>query len=309
MGAHVAGGAAYLWLAYRWMISRFGRPTLRFDLRLLKRLAAAALPFVGIVALYELYSKLGIVLLHQLVGSEEAGVYAVAVRLVTAPIALAFLVGVAMYPTLSREVAEERANREALFLGTLKWLGIMGVAGGVVLAVAGDGLVVFLFEDAFASSGTITRWMSILFVLQFAGIPYWRLLFATNRERTVLWSQGSALLLNVALNVLLIPTWGAYGVLWASIASEALLVGSLHARASSVIAAPYAARAMRLGASGVAGVATGLWARTTMAWPFAGALALVVFGAVVLASGLVTRRDVRSFWAEQGVSRVLGWRA
>lgn len=294
MLAHVLGAAVYLGLAYRWLVERFGSPRPGFDHRLLGRTVLAALPFMGTVALYELYAKIDVVMLHRWIDSAEAGVYAVAVRLVTAPIALSFLVGAAMYPTLSRETAEERDVRVALFLGTLRWLGVLAVAGGIVLASIGDRLVVLLFGDAFAESGRIARWMSIIFVVQFMGMPYWRLLYARNRERAVLGLQAASLLLNVALNVLLIPRWGAFGALWASVVSEVFVVAAFHRKATALVPAPYAVKAVRLALAGAAGVGVGLGTRGLLAWPLVGILAGLVFGGLVVVFGLVGPRDLRT---------------
>lgn len=93
MTAHVLGAVLYVGLAYGWIAERFGRPRVTFDGMMLRRTMLAALPFVTTVALYELYAKVDIVMLHRWIDSAEAGVYAVAVRLVTAPIALSLLAG------------------------------------------------------------------------------------------------------------------------------------------------------------------------------------------------------------------------
>lgn len=294
MLAHVLGAGLYLGLSYHWVAQRFGRPRPGLDLRLLKSTIIAALPFVVTVALYELYAKIDIVMLHRWIGSSEAGIYAVAVRLATAPIALSFLAGAAMYPALSRDAVGEREHRRALFLGTLRWLGLVGVAGGVVLATVGDHLTVLLLSDAFVRSGDIARWMSIVFVVQFVGVPYWRLLHATDREIIVVRLQAASLALNVGFNLVLIPLWGAYGALFASVVSEVFLVGAFHRRAAGIIAAPYLPNALRLGLAGLAGLVVGLWARAIVAWPVAGAFAVVAYTVLAIILGLIRLRDMEA---------------
>lgn len=293
MLAHVFGAGLYLGLSYHWVAQRFGRSRPGLDLRLLKSTIIAALPFVVTVALYELYAKIDIVMLHRWIGSSEAGIYAVAVRLATAPIALSFLAGAAMYPALSRDAVGERDGR-ALFLGTLRWLGLVGVAGGIVLATVGDHLTVLLLSDAFVRSGDIARWMSIVFVVQFVGVPYWRLLHATDREIIVVRLQAGSLALNVGFNLVLIPLWGAYGALCASVVSEVFLVGAFHRRAAGIIAARYLSNALRLGLASLAGLVVGLWARTIVAWPVAGALAVVAYTVLVIILGLIRVRDMEA---------------
>jgi O-antigen/teichoic acid export membrane protein len=171
-------------------------------------------------------------------------------------------------------------------------LSLLGVAGGVLLATAGDRLVVLLFEDAFAESGEIARWMSLVLVVQFLGTPYWRLLYAANRERTVLWLQAASLALNIGLNALLIPRWGAFGALWASVASETFIVGVFHWKVSAMIPAPYGPKALRLAIAASGALAIGLWTRGLTAWPTAGALALVSFAGFAAGLGLLRLGDL-----------------
>ena len=297
MVAHLLGAGLYLGLSYHWVAERFEPARLSVDLELMKRTAIAALPFVMSVALWELYARIDIVMLHQWIGSSEAGVYALGVRLVTAPVALAYLVGAAMYPSLSRDAVSSSGDQRTLFLGTLRWLGVIGVAGGLVLATVGDQLVALLFEDAFEKTGGIVRWMSILFVIQFASMPYWRLLYASDHENKVVRLQGTSLVLNIALNVALIPLWGAYGALWASVASETFLVGAFHRKAAGLISASYLSRAARLATAGSAGLLVGLGTRGLLPWPVGGALALLAFTALVVGLGLVRRRDLEAMGA------------
>lgn len=294
MAAHVVGAGLYLGLSWRWVAEEFGRPPLSVDLALMRRTAIAALPFVISVALWELYARIDIVMLHRWIGSAEAGTYAVAVRLATAPVALSFLVGAAMYPALARDAASEGGDPRELFLGTLRWLAIIGVAGGVVFATVGDHLMLLLFADAFERSGDIIRWMSIVFVIQFSAVPYWRLLYASDHERAVVRLQGMSLLLNLGLNFLLIPLWGAYGALWASVASEVYIIGVFHRRATERIAAPYGRRTLQLGAAGAVALATGLWSREMLLWPLAAGLAVLMFVGVTVALGLIRRRDLEA---------------
>lgn len=291
MTAHVAGGAIYLgmsaWLARR----RFGRLRLRVDSRLARRLLAAALPFVGAALLYELYARVDILMLHHLAGQVETGRYAVAVRVISALTVVASLTGVAMYPGLSREGDGQKDERRSVFLPTLKWLSLLGMAGVVALLSAGDGMLVFLFGDEFARSGELLRWLVVIFFAEFARVPYWRLLFAVNRERTVLGYQGLSVGLNIGLNVLLIPRWGALGAVWASTASEILLAGVYHFSCVRIVEADYARKGARLAIAGGVGIAAGLVLRDLMPWPVALIVAPAVFAVAAIATRLVTRRD------------------
>jgi O-antigen/teichoic acid export membrane protein len=233
------------------------------------------------------------IMIHHFIGETETGIYAVAVRLVTTPLFVASLVGLAMYPTLSRTSEQDIAQHNALFLSTLKWLGILGTTGAVLVTVIGDRLVVIFFGDGFASSGMLIRWMGILFFLGCVIVPYWRLLFATNREIIQLRIQGISVGLNLILNILLIPAWGAFGAVWASIISEVFLAIMLHLSCAKFVPAPYVAMASRLFLAGGFSIATGMLLRDFLPWPI---LLMVTIASLVgasLAFRLITPEDHR----------------
>lgn len=282
MSAHVVGGAVYVGVTAVWVVRRFGFPVPRLDSELALRLFRSALPFVGAAALYEMYARVDILMLHELAGAAETGQYAVAVRLVTAPVVLANLAGRAMYPNLSRASASSDKGRR-LFLVTLKWLGITAMAGAVLLMTVGDRVLILLFGDQYGQAGGLVPWLTFVFFVQFVAVAHWRLLFAMDRESTVLKLQGASVGLNLILNVALIPVLGALGAALASITSELLMAIAFHALCSRIFRARYLASFARLSLAGVAGVTVGVVAIDMVAWPVAGALALLTwFGFVLL---------------------------
>lgn len=297
MFAHVVGGAAYLGLTATWVVRRFGTPLPRLDPKLALGMFRSALPFVGAAALYELYARVDILMLHELVGAAETGQYAVAVRLVTAPVVLANLVGLAMYPNLSRASASAE-DRRRLFLGTLKWLGIAAMSGAVMLITVGDPVLVLLFGGEYGRAGDLVPWLALVFLVQFVGVAYWRLLFAMDRETTVLWLQAISVGLNLVLNLLLIPGLGALGAAFASIASEFLLAGAFHFLCARIFPARYLASAARLLVAGVVGMAVGTATAGLVAWPIAGALAFATWVAAAVAARVIGPSEWRFLRAQ-----------
>ena len=293
MAAHVVGGVVYLVMAVIWARSRFGSLLGRFDPQLARSTLIAALPFLGATALYELYTRIDVLMLHSLIGEAETGRYAVAMRLATAPVVLANLTGFAIYPHLSRN----DPGGARLFLRSLKWLGMIGMAGALVLLTAGDSLLLVLFGADFALSADIVRWLAILLFVQFVGVPYWRFLYAANRERGVLLLQGLSLGLNVLLNALLIPRWGAYGAAGASIASNILLTGSFQWACASLVPAPYARMSVRLLAAGGFGAGVGISMQAVLPWYVVAPATLVAFAAAASLMRIFTARDYQALMA------------
>lgn len=292
MTAHVAAGLAYV-IGAAWSTRRlFGHLRPRVDPGLAFRQAYAALPFLASGVLYTLYARVDIVMLHHFSGEVATGLYSVAYKLVTTPLFVAFLIGLAVYPALSRS-AEDRERRDALFLGSLRWTAVLGAAGAVLLATTGDRFLVTIFGPQFEAAGAIARWMAALFLAEFVAVPYWRFLYAVDRERQVLALRAAALALNVALNLVLIPRWGPLGAVWASIASEGGLVVGLHLACARHVSAPYGSAAARLLVAGTASLVAGSLLRPFLPWPVVAGLVSTCLLATAWALGLARPSDVR----------------
>lgn len=285
-GAYVLGGATYLLLAgilTREAFKAEGRlPVSRSATALIR----AALPFAVAVGLYELYSRADLILLHMLRGEIETGRYAAAWKLVTVPLFVPSLLGVSIYPMLSREGSGKSSEIRAAYALFVKWMVLLGGTGGALLLVSGDGAFRFLYGADFENAAHLVRWMAPLFFVEFAKVPYWRLLFATDRERTVLVAQGSAVLLNIVLNVVLIPRHGAIGAVWASLLSQGLEYVALVRLAGRELPDGLGSRAFQMAFVLLVGIAVGLALRPVTPWWVSAPVTAATILGVAAVSGL-----------------------
>ncbi len=121
-------------------------------------------------------------------------------------------------------------------------------------------------------------------------------LYAAGRSRTVAASVAAAALLNVALNVLLIPVLGLSGAALATLLSYAALAGFTAFAAEREARAGYSWASLAL----VAALVAGLWllAQPTATWSMGPRLAaraglVIGYGPALLALGVYGREDVR----------------
>ncbi len=149
-----------------------------------------------------IYLRIDIVLLERLRGVEETGIYAVAARLsevwYMVPVALMGAAFPALWQRRQDAVAYGRGLQASLDL-----LCALAVALAVVMQLFGAPLVVWLFGARFAASVPILQ------------IHIWAGVFVFMRALLSRW------LLNVGLNLLLIPQYGAIGAAVATVISYA----------------------------------------------------------------------------------------
>ena len=224
MGAQVIGALCYLGFAVHLASQSFGPLARRVDVALILNTMRLSVPFLMAALLYALYARIDIVMLHHLVGAAETGQYAVGFRVIETSFVICSMVGIAIFPELAAGGRDGGPERRRLFGAACRWLAALGGLVSVGLMVAGDQLITLVFGADMTQAGDLLRVMALLAVIAYVKEPFWRLLIVQGREKLQMYIQGSAVILNIVLNLLLIPRYGAYGAVAASLISESLML-------------------------------------------------------------------------------------
>jgi len=198
------------------------RPTgWRFDTTRARRLVGEGWPLVLSAVGAALYLRIDQVMLGQMSTAAETGTYAAAARLSETWFVVPGLIVASAFPYLLRLRQTEPgqyARRLQQLYDLLAWLGI-GVA--VALTIAAPWLVSLLYGPEFGASSTILQihvWGGV-FIAMRAAFSKWLI-----AERLLLFSlvsQGAGAIVNIALNLVFIPSWGGVGSAWATVISYA----------------------------------------------------------------------------------------
>jgi O-antigen/teichoic acid export membrane protein len=202
------------------IIKKFTRPVLSFDFSLCKSLIKAALPF-GLAAVFAtIYFQTDTVMLSIMKGDAVVGWYRAAYGLV---MGLLFIPGAfvgALYPVLSRYFTSSKDSLMVVYEKSFKFLLMLAIPLGIGTTLLADRIILFLYGEEFAPSIIalqILIWVaSILFIYSIVGYT----LASINKQLVDTHITGISALLNVGLNLLLIPTYSYVGAGIASIVSQ-----------------------------------------------------------------------------------------
>jgi len=167
-----------------------------------------------------IYMRIDIVFLQRLRGAEEVGIYAVAAGLSEVWYMVPVVLIGAVFPALWKRRADADAYQRGL-QGSLDALFALAFALAVIVQIAGRPLVNLLFGPQFAASTPVLQihiWAGV-FVFMRALLNRW--LTAEDLLRFALVTQLAGAAMNVALNILWIPTYGAVGAAIATVISYA----------------------------------------------------------------------------------------
>ena len=190
----------------------------RFFLVILRKSA----PFALLVLLMASYNRIDPILLRQMVGDAAAGVYAGAFRLLDALTMICYLVSVPLLPVFSRLCAEKEPVSDTVRL--VFWpMMLFAVGAAIGCALFAEPLMQWRYHEHAAVYVPVFR--VVIFGLIPIGITYifGTLLTAGGYLRQLNIFAAVSLLLNVVVNLVLIPRFGAVGSAWASLTAQTFM--------------------------------------------------------------------------------------
>lgn len=166
-----------------------------------------------------IYLRIDQVMLGQMAGNEEVGIYSVAVRLAE----VWYFIPTAIYWSVFPAIVEAKAADESMFYDRLQKLynlmTFTAYAIAVPVTLIAQWLVPTLFGDAYARAGlmlAVLIWSNVFSALEMARSSF---LTVMNWTRLYLLTVSLGCAVNIGLNYILIPLYGGMGAVWASLAA------------------------------------------------------------------------------------------
>ena len=299
VGARLAA-AAFTAVLFMGLLRRlFGRLPHRWPRRApAGALLRGSLPFAFIALLYGINERVDIVLLERLSSAREAGYYAGAYRWLDAAMMYAWTVLPLFFARFAHAAARPRELRQLL------WVGQRVVAVPLLLVVA---FVLFRGEVLFwqfkHSAGLELDRMALCLKVLFLNVLlhaffaiYSTILTGTSHQRPVSWLVAISITLNITLNLLLLPHFGAVAAACNTLLSGVVVAGGYVwlVQRRMAVAVPWHLLA-RLALA--FGLLCGGWylARTyvSLPWWLETGLMSIFFACLLPLTGLVQRRELR----------------
>lgn len=188
----------------------------RKNLSTAKSLIKDSWPLLFSCLVIVVYLRIDQVMLGEMRGSEAVGVYSVAVRLAE----VWFFIPTAVYWSVLPSLVEAKSSSDALFYERLqKFYNLMALTAyaiAIPMMFLSEWLVFTLFGAPYAGAGlilTVLIWANLFTYLEIARSAFFNVM-NWNRLYFVTLTLGA--LLNIALNLLLIPRYGGLGAAIAS---------------------------------------------------------------------------------------------
>lgn len=212
--AEVIGLAATYALARR--LVRF-RP--HVDRGLWRALLTSAAPMAASLLLVTVINRIDFIMLEHMTSLEEVGLYGAAYRVTNMLEKFPLLVMATLYPIMSMLAVSDTARLRHVYRRALWQLGLLAVPMALVTIWLGPWLLALLFGEPYRASAPALRYLIVSTACLYVAMIGGNLLNSVRRSRDNVLALSCGALVNVGLNVVLIPARGIEGAAMATAAS------------------------------------------------------------------------------------------
>lgn len=226
----------FVMMAYTWFYAaKFATVRFRFDFDYWKTTLWKAAPYGIALMLNMVYLRLGSILLLLMKSPEEVGLYGVPARILDILSIIPIYFMNSVLPVLTRKLKDGVEQAASVLQHSLDFLVALGmpiVVGAQVLAYP----LIFVVSspeflsrlengEGFYGSDVALKILVVSMLFAFVSNVFNFTLIALGHQGKLLYVSAMGAIVNVGLNVWLIPEWGFRGTAIASVASEVVIVG------------------------------------------------------------------------------------
>jgi O-antigen/teichoic acid export membrane protein len=204
-------------------VRRFILPKIKFDFPFWRLMLKEAIPIAisGIFALIAF--RVDIVMLEIIKGSVAVGWYSAAYRLMEALLFFPSMYTLAIYPLLSKFYVDSRRSLEISYYKSLKYLTIISLPIATATTLLAPQIILFIYKSSYSES--IIALQILIWAIPFIFISYvmGSAIVSVNKQIEVVRITFMTMIINVGLNLVLIPSWGFVGAACVTVITEICL--------------------------------------------------------------------------------------
>lgn len=214
------GNIFALLLNYIIYTKNFLKPKFYINLKFSMHLLKMALPFGLAIAFNNVFFNFDVVIITQTIGTAAAGWYSIPRNILNVLITFLYAISFAILPTFSKFYGHSEELVKRTYQKIFKYLLIITLPIPFILYILSEKIILLLFTQNFVNSIFILKiliWLLIpLTLARFLEV----ILASINKQGIVTYTLGICALLNIALDIVLIPTLGYMGAVIATMIAQ-----------------------------------------------------------------------------------------
>ena len=195
----------------------------RFEKKTFVFLWKITVPFALAAIFARVYGYIDSILLKQMLGTEAVGWYSTPYKITYAFQFVPLALTAAIYPRMSEYFITKKEKLAVILHDSIKYLLLVSMPIAVGICVLARPIILMLYGEAFLPSVLPLQVLIVSLVFSFVGFPIGACLNACNRQTTQTTIVGFVMILNISMNLLLIPRIGVVGAAIAALVGNTVL--------------------------------------------------------------------------------------
>ncbi|MFH0868041.1 MAG: flippase [Candidatus Woesearchaeota archaeon] len=200
--------------------SKFIKLSFEFDYQFSKKILKQSSMFCLSLVFSGLFMYISTIMLSKFRSASDVGIYSAAANIILALIFIPMMYGNAIFPVISRFFITSKSSLKFAYERSFKYMLIIGLPVSVGIYVLSDKIISILYGNQYMASAIVLSILSGYLFLRFLNVVSGFALSSINRQGSRVLSQGTAALVNIILNLILIPLYGVVGAAIAAVITE-----------------------------------------------------------------------------------------
>lgn len=209
--------AGYLYFYFH---NRLSFKTWRFESQTAKALLKDSWPLILSGIVVSIYMKIDQVMIKEMLDSEAVGQYAAAVRLSEAWYFIPMVIASSLFPAIinaKKESEELYYVRLQRLYDLMVW---MAIAIALPMTFLSDWVVGLLYGEQYSQAGSVLMIHIWAGIFVFLGVASGKWFITENLQLLAFWRTFFGMMINILLNIMLIPKYGIYGAAVATLMGQ-----------------------------------------------------------------------------------------
>jgi O-antigen/teichoic acid export membrane protein len=212
-----------LFVAMAIYVTKVQRLTLQIAGVSWKALIVGALPFGIFLVLGTIYFQIDAIMLSLFQGDQAVGLFESVIRLTMVLMIIPEAFTEAIFPVLSRSFSLGQ-DRTVLYYKALKLMGLVGLPITIGLLGLADKIILSLYGAEYLPAIPALQILALMVCVRFLAYVPGVLLTSIDRQTTRMIVVGVCAVLNVVMNLIVIPRWGFVGAAYDTLVTNVVLL-------------------------------------------------------------------------------------
>lgn len=168
-----------------------------------------------------LYMRIDQIMLGQMLGDEEVGIYSAAVRISEVWYFVPTMITASVFPSIIKARSENQKIYYQRIQNLLDLMMTLALSLAIPISLTAEWIMTVLYGEGYSESAQILVIHIWTGIFVFSGVASGRWFIAENLQKFTFYRTLAGCVVSVTLNYLLIPRYGAMGSAWASVISQA----------------------------------------------------------------------------------------